>query len=35
MLVPLITYETIATFYGEEFAKTWFRPVSLVRPTKN
>ncbi len=31
MLVPLITYETISALYGEPFAKTWFRPVSLVK----
>ncbi len=31
MLVPLITYETIASVYGEAFAKAWFRPVSLVK----
>ncbi len=31
MLVPLITFETIANVYGEAFAKTWFRPYSPVR----
>lgn len=31
MLVPLITFETIAQIYGEPFAKTWFRPYSAVR----
>ena len=30
MLVPLITYETIAAVYGDAFARTWFRPVSQV-----
>jgi hypothetical protein len=32
MLVPLITFETISAVYGEEFAKSWFRPFSSVRP---
>lgn len=31
MLIPRITYECISAMYGEEFAKTWFRPVSAVR----
>jgi hypothetical protein len=31
MLVPLITFETISAVYGESFARTWFRPVSLAR----
>ena len=31
MLVPLITYETIANIYGEAFAKLWFKPYSTVR----
>lgn len=31
MLVPLITYETIASVYGEAFARTWFRPVSVIK----
>ncbi len=30
MLVPLITFETIAQIYGEPFAKTWFRPWSPI-----
>ena len=34
MLVPLITFETIAAVYGEQFARTWFKPFSAVRPTR-
>lgn len=30
MPVNRITYETIAAFYGQSFARTWFRPVSAV-----
>ena len=31
MLVPLITYETIASVYGEPFARLWFKPISVTR----
>jgi hypothetical protein len=31
MPVSLITFETISAIYGEAFARTWFRPVSLVK----
>lgn len=31
MLVPLITFETIAAVYGDAFARAWFRPVSVVK----
>ena len=31
MLVPLITYETISQVYGEAFARTWFRPISVIK----
>ncbi len=31
MPVPLITFETISALYGAAFARTWFRPVSLVQ----
>lgn len=31
MLVPLITFEAIASIYGEAYAKTWFRAYSPVR----
>ena len=30
MPVPVITYEAIVAFYGEAFARQWFRPVSSV-----
>jgi hypothetical protein len=30
MPVTRFAYETIAAFYGESFAQTWFRPVSAV-----
>ncbi len=33
MLVPLITYETIARLYGEGYARLFFRPYSSVRRT--
>ncbi len=31
MLVPLITFETIAQVYGQAFADAWFRPYSSIR----
>ena len=31
MPVPLITYETIVAIYGDTFASTWFRPVSVTK----
>ena len=31
MPVPLITFETIVAIYGEQFARTWFRPVSAIK----
>lgn len=31
MLVPLIAFETISSFYGEAFARTWFQPISVTR----
>ena len=31
MPVPLITFEAISAIYGEAFANTWFKPVSLVQ----
>lgn len=31
MPVTLFAYETIAAVYGESFARTWFRPVSVTR----
>lgn len=31
MLVPRITFECISAMYGEEFAKMWFRPISVIR----
>ena len=30
MPIPLITYETIASVYGADFAQTWFQPYSLA-----
>ncbi len=30
MLVPRITFDTIAAVYGDDFARTWFTPVSLI-----
>ncbi len=30
MPITLLAYETISALYGEAFAKTWFRPVSVV-----
>ncbi|SDY59394.1 hypothetical protein SAMN05444340_11191 [Citreimonas salinaria] len=30
MLVPRITYDTIAAIYGEAFAKLWFRAVPIT-----
>jgi hypothetical protein len=31
MPVPLLTYEMIQSIYGENFARTWFRPVSITK----
>ena len=31
MPVTLIAYEAISAIYGETFARTWFRPVSVAR----
>ena len=31
MLVPRITYDTIAAIYGEPFARLWFRPVAITQ----
>ena len=31
MPVSLIMFETISATYGEAFARTWFRPVSIVK----
>lgn len=33
MPVPRITYETIATLYGDAFARLWFRPVCITSRT--
>ena len=30
MPIPLITYEAIVALCGEDYAKIWFRPYSLI-----
>ena len=35
MPVSLIAYETISAVYGETFARTWFRPISVVTGSDN
>lgn len=31
MPVTLFAYECLTAVYGEQFARTWFRPVSTIR----